>query len=189
MGAGVQFDPRGASGKRSATSRRARQSKACFGRRDLPIYKLDQAETIISFGADFVRLGSPVEYARQFAQFRAPKTPRWKLSSAMPPMSVRGSTRPPRSATNGSRRIRGPRARSRWRCSTCVVNQGWVSGGDAAGLKALDSPDYDPEKVGAEDRSSADQIKRIAAVVRTSREAPSRWPAPPIRSRTWRQSS
>ena len=46
-----------------------------FGRHDLPIYKLDQAETIISFGADFVETWrSPVEYARQFAQFRAPKT-------------------------------------------------------------------------------------------------------------------
>ena len=52
-----------------------------FGRRDLPIYKLDQAETIISFGADFVETWrSPVEYARQFAQFRAPKTRRGTLS-------------------------------------------------------------------------------------------------------------
>src|SRR5580698_729211 len=56
-------------------------AEACFGRRDLPIYKLDQAETIISFGADFVETwDSPVEYARQFAEFRAPKSRNGTLS-------------------------------------------------------------------------------------------------------------
>src|SRR5215469_2570113 len=48
--------------------------QTCFGRRDLPVYQLDQAETIISFGADFLETwGSPVEQTRQYAEFRTPR--------------------------------------------------------------------------------------------------------------------
>jgi anaerobic selenocysteine-containing dehydrogenase/Fe-S-cluster-containing dehydrogenase component len=47
---------------------------ACFGTRDLPIYRLDQADVIVSFGADFLETwGSPVEQTRQYASFRMPK--------------------------------------------------------------------------------------------------------------------
>src|SRR6202162_741845 len=45
-----------------------------FGRRDLPSYRIDQAEVLISFGADFLETWrSPIELARQYAEFRAPK--------------------------------------------------------------------------------------------------------------------
>jgi|SRR5579872_1695534 len=45
-----------------------------FGRRELPSYRLDQAEVLISFGADFLETWrSPIELARQYAEFRAPK--------------------------------------------------------------------------------------------------------------------
>jgi anaerobic selenocysteine-containing dehydrogenase/Fe-S-cluster-containing dehydrogenase component len=46
----------------------------CFGRRDQPVYQLDGAEVLVSFGADFLETwGSPVELTRQYAAFRAPR--------------------------------------------------------------------------------------------------------------------
>jgi anaerobic selenocysteine-containing dehydrogenase/Fe-S-cluster-containing dehydrogenase component len=52
-----------------------------FGRRDLPHYQLDQAEVLISFGADFLETWrSPIELSRQYAEFRAPKTRRDSLT-------------------------------------------------------------------------------------------------------------
>jgi anaerobic selenocysteine-containing dehydrogenase/Fe-S-cluster-containing dehydrogenase component len=137
-------------------------AEACFGRRDLPIYKLDQAETIISFGADFVETwNSPVEYARQFAQFRAPKTRNGSLSI-------------------GNAAYVGPRLNStaakcdEWVASNpgtegavamsvlnVIVNQGWASNGEASGLKEFVA-DYDPEKISVQTGVPADQIKRIA---------------------------
>jgi anaerobic selenocysteine-containing dehydrogenase/Fe-S-cluster-containing dehydrogenase component len=140
-------------------------AQACFGRRDLPIYKLDQAETIISFGADFVETwGSPVEYARQFAQFRAPRT--------------RGGT-----LSIGHAAYVGPRLNStaakcdEWVASNAgtegavamavlnvVLSQGWVASNSDADMGALKGlvADYDPEKISAQTGVSADQIKRIA---------------------------
>jgi len=54
---------------------------ACFGRRDLPIYQLDRADVIVSFGADFLETwGSPVEQTRQYADFRTPRMRRGGLS-------------------------------------------------------------------------------------------------------------
>ncbi len=48
-----------------------------FGRRDLPVYELDKAAFVVSFGADFIETwNSPVELARQYAAFRAPSTRR-----------------------------------------------------------------------------------------------------------------
>jgi anaerobic selenocysteine-containing dehydrogenase/Fe-S-cluster-containing dehydrogenase component len=140
-------------------------AQACFRRLDLPIYKLDQAETIISFDADFVETwGSPVEYARQFAQFRTPKMRNGNLSI-------------------GHAAYVGPRLNStaakcdEWVASNpgtegavamavlnVVVNQGWVapdSGVDVAKLKAF-TADYDPDKISAQTGVSADQIRRIA---------------------------
>ena len=43
-----------------------------FGTDDIPAYRLDKADFILSFGADFLETWlSPVEYARQYADFRA----------------------------------------------------------------------------------------------------------------------
>lgn len=56
-------------------------AEMCFGRRDLPVYHLDKAEVLISFGADFNETWrSPVELGRQYGEFRAPKTRQGKLS-------------------------------------------------------------------------------------------------------------
>src|SRR5262249_54753896 len=57
----------------SSEAARAAAQKA-FGRRDLPVYRLDLAGTLISFDSDFLETGdSPVEMARQFAEFKAPR--------------------------------------------------------------------------------------------------------------------
>jgi anaerobic selenocysteine-containing dehydrogenase/Fe-S-cluster-containing dehydrogenase component len=46
----------------------------CFRRGDLPVYRLDAADVILSFGADFLETWrSPVELTRQYAAFRAPR--------------------------------------------------------------------------------------------------------------------
>ena len=56
-------------------------AKTLFGRRDLPAYRIDQAEVLISFGADFLETWqSPVELARQYALFRAPQKRRGNLT-------------------------------------------------------------------------------------------------------------
>jgi anaerobic selenocysteine-containing dehydrogenase len=53
----------------------ARQAaKSCFGRSDLPFYRIDNASVLISFGADFLETWrSPVELARQYSDFRNPQ--------------------------------------------------------------------------------------------------------------------
>jgi molybdopterin-containing oxidoreductase family iron-sulfur binding subunit len=49
-------------------------AQRCFNRQELPVYQLDAAEVIVSFGADFLETYlSPVEFTRQFAAFRAPR--------------------------------------------------------------------------------------------------------------------
>jgi molybdopterin-containing oxidoreductase family iron-sulfur binding subunit len=49
-------------------------SELVFGRRDLPSYRIDQAEMLLSFRADFLETWrSPIELARQYAEFRVPK--------------------------------------------------------------------------------------------------------------------
>src|SRR5713101_2217347 len=49
-------------------------AELCFGRSDLPIYHLEAAEVVLSFGADFLETWrSPVEFTRQYAAFRAPR--------------------------------------------------------------------------------------------------------------------
>jgi len=56
-------------------------AKMLFGRRDLPAYRIDQAEVLISFGADFLETWqSPVELARQYSQFRTPQNRRGALT-------------------------------------------------------------------------------------------------------------
>jgi anaerobic selenocysteine-containing dehydrogenase/Fe-S-cluster-containing dehydrogenase component len=56
-------------------------AKTLFGRRDLPAYRIDQAEVLIAFDADFLETWqSPVELARQYALFRAPQKRRGNLT-------------------------------------------------------------------------------------------------------------
>ncbi len=60
----VTYDPVSASALIQA-------NEACFGQRVVPNYRFDQADVIVSFGADFLGTWiSPVEYARQYAANR-----------------------------------------------------------------------------------------------------------------------
>jgi anaerobic selenocysteine-containing dehydrogenase/Fe-S-cluster-containing dehydrogenase component len=139
--------------------------ESCFGRRDLPIYKLDRAETIISFGADFVETwGSPVEYARQFAEFRAAKTRNGTLSIGNaayvgPRLGTTAAQCDEWLASNP-----GTEGAVAMAVLNVVVNQGWVEPAAAADLPALKTmvADYDPDKVSARTGVPGEQIRKIA---------------------------
>jgi anaerobic selenocysteine-containing dehydrogenase/Fe-S-cluster-containing dehydrogenase component len=46
----------------------------CFGQEYIPVYSIDRARVLVSFGADFLETWrSPVELARQYAAFRHPR--------------------------------------------------------------------------------------------------------------------
>ena len=140
-------------------------AQTLFGRRDLPVYKLDQAETIISFGADFTETwGSPVEYARQFAEFRAPKMRKGQLSI--------GHT-----AYVGPRMNATAAKCDEWVAASPgtegavamavlheVLAQGWTANGAGTNVDSLKTfvADYDPDKVSAATGVSAGTIRRIA---------------------------
>jgi anaerobic selenocysteine-containing dehydrogenase/Fe-S-cluster-containing dehydrogenase component len=140
-------------------------AQALFGRRDLPIYKLDQAEALISFGADFTETwNSPVELARQFAEFRAPKMRKGQLSIG-------------NSAYVGPRMNATAAKCNEWLAATpgsegivamAILNeilaQGWASnnaGADLASLKAF-TAGYEADKVAAQTGVTPDAIKRAA---------------------------
>jgi anaerobic selenocysteine-containing dehydrogenase/Fe-S-cluster-containing dehydrogenase component len=140
-------------------------AEALFGRRDLPVYKFDQAETIISFGADFTETwGSPVEYARQFAEFRAPKMRKGQLSVGHtayvgPRMNATAAKCDEWLAANP-----GTEGAVAMAVLHEVLAQGWAAnngGADIDGLKTFVAG-YDPEQVSAAAGVSADAIKRIA---------------------------
>ena len=147
-------------------------AQAVFGRRDLPIYKLDQAETIISFGADFTETwGSPVEYARQFAEFRAPKTRKGQLSighSAYvgPRMNATAAKCDEWAAANP-----GTEGAVAMAVLNEILAQGWVANGAGADLESLKAftADYDPEKVSAANRRQRRHNQADRAMVRSGR--------------------
>src|SRR6266849_11191160 len=141
-------------------------AEVCFGRRDLPVYRLDQAETIISFDADFVETwGSPVEYARQYAEFRSPRMRKNGLTIG-------------RSAYVGARLNATAAKCDEWVAANpgtegvlamgvlnVVVTQRWVApnaGIDAAALKNFVAP-YDPDTVSKQTGVSAETIKRLGS--------------------------
>ncbi len=113
-------------------------AKACFGRTDLPVYRIDQAEALVSFGADFLETwGSPVEYARQYAAFRAPRP-------------LHGGTVVGRSAYVGPRLSMTAAKCDQWVAArpgteglvalgvlNVLVNQGWLPHDSGVDLEAL----------------------------------------------------
>jgi anaerobic selenocysteine-containing dehydrogenase/Fe-S-cluster-containing dehydrogenase component len=141
-------------------------TEVCFGRRDLPVYRLDQAETIISFDADFVETwGSPVEYARQYAEFRSPRMRKNGLTIG-------------RSAYVGARLNATAAKCDEWVAANpgtegvlamgvlnMVVTQGWVApnaGVDAAALRNFVAP-YDTDTVSKQTGVSAETIKKLGS--------------------------
>jgi len=114
---------------------------ACFGTRDLPVYRLDRAEAIVSFGADFLETwGSPVEYCRQYAEFRAPKMRHGEL------VIGKCAYVSPRLGTTGAKSDRWVQAKPGTEgvlamgVLNVLANQGWLapdSGIDVSALKAF----------------------------------------------------
>ena len=125
-------------------------AEMCFGRRDLPVYHLDKAEVLISFGADFNETWrSPVELARQFAGFRAPQMRRGKLAIGYayyvsPRMSVTAGR-----CDEWIPAPAGAEAAIALSVLNVILSQGWVSPNaqvDVAGLKSFVAS-YDPASV------------------------------------------
>lgn len=143
-------------------------SKELFGRRDLPAYRIDQAEVLISFGADFLETWqSPVELMRQYAQFRTPKERRGSLTIGRaiyvgPRLSMTASKCDDWIATMPT-----AEADIAWSVLNVVVKQRWVSedAGQksqvalAARSKAL--ANYDPAAVSARTGVPAETIMKL----------------------------
>jgi molybdopterin-containing oxidoreductase family iron-sulfur binding subunit len=140
-------------------------AQACFGRRDLPVYELDQAEAIISFGADFLETwGSPVENCRQYAEFRRPKMRKDALSIG------KCAYISPRLGTTGGKAdlwvqaYPGTEGVLAMGVLNAVVNQGWIAQGagiDAGALKEFVAA-YDPHTVSETTGVPVEKITRLA---------------------------
>ena len=138
---------------------------ACFGRRDLPVYKLDQAETIISFGADFLETwGSPVEQARQYADFRAPKMRKGGLTIG------KSAYVGPRLGTTGAKCDEwvaanpGTEGAVAMAVLNLVANQGWAkrdSGIDIGAVKNFAAA-HEPQPVSQQSGVPVETINKLA---------------------------
>lgn len=139
-------------------------AKACFGRDDLPFYKIDQAQALLSFDADFLGTwGSPVEYHRQYAVFRTPKPRRGQLALARatyvgPRMSMTAAKCDEWVAT-----APGSEAAVALSVLNVLVKQGWVSHNSGVDLDALRQfvADYDPAGVAQKIGVPAEAITRM----------------------------
>ncbi|HVB79462.1 MAG TPA: molybdopterin-dependent oxidoreductase [Candidatus Binataceae bacterium] len=139
-------------------------AKASFGRDDLPFYRIDQADALISFGADFLSTwGSPVEYHRQYAAFRTPKQRRGQLTLARatfvgPLMTMTAAKCDEWVATNP-----GDEAAVALSVLNVLVKQGWVSHNSGVDLDALRKlvADFEPAAVAQKTGVSAESIMRM----------------------------
>ena len=148
----------------STESRRA-AGKSVFGRRDLPVYRIDQADTLISFGSDFLETGdSPVEYARQFATFRTPRQHRNGLDYGR---SFYVGPRMSMTAGKCDRWIPaapGSEAQIAWSILHVLIAQRWVSQNSGVDLNALTTlvAAYDPASVSQRTGVPAETIVAMA---------------------------
>src|SRR5580658_10430501 len=135
-----------------------------FKRRDLPAYRIDQAEVLISFSADFIETWrSPVELARQYAAFRAPRERRGALTIGRafyvgPRMSLTASK-----CDDWISIAPSAEADIAWSVLHVMVAQRWVSqnsGVDLAAISAL-AANYDPAAVSARTGVSIEQITKM----------------------------
>jgi anaerobic selenocysteine-containing dehydrogenase/Fe-S-cluster-containing dehydrogenase component len=137
----------------------------CFGQEYTPVYSIDRAKVLVSFGADFVETWhSPVELARQYAAFRAPTHgpggAHFGLSYYVGPrMSLTASRCDHWFATRPG--LEGAVALAMLRV---IVDRNLVHPGagiDMAALRQFVAP-YDPAKVSAMTGVSAKDIERMA---------------------------
>ncbi|MBV8356624.1 MAG: 4Fe-4S dicluster domain-containing protein [Deltaproteobacteria bacterium] len=141
-------------------------AQACFGRRDQPVYRLDRAEAIISFGADFLETwGSPVEYSRQYAEFRAPKMRNGGLSIGKcayisPRLGITGAK-----ADYWVQAHPGTEGVLAMGVLNAVVNQGWIAHGTSINAGALKEfvAAHDPHTVSETTGVPVEVITRLAS--------------------------
>jgi molybdopterin-containing oxidoreductase family iron-sulfur binding subunit len=136
-----------------------------FGRRDLPSYRIDQAEVLISFGADFLETWrSPIELARQYAEFRAPKNRGGALTIGR---AIYVGPRFNMTAAKCDEWIASPAGAGAMLALAILhvmLAQGWVqsnSGIDVAALRGF-AASYDPASVSQKTGVSAERISTIA---------------------------
>ena len=140
-------------------------SKTCFGRDDLPFYRIDKADALISFGADFLSTwGSPVEYHRQYAQFRTPRERRGQLSLARatyvgPAMTMTAGKCDEWIAVNP-----GDEAAIALSVLSVLLKQGWISNKSGVNVDALRKMTADFEVTAVAQRTGvpAEAITRMA---------------------------
>jgi len=135
-----------------------------FGRRDLPVYRLDQAEVLISFGADFLETWqSPVELARQYAEFRTPRRRRGSLDIG------RAYYVGPRLGLTAARcdewiaAAPGAQAQIAWSVLHVMIAERWISQNSHVDLPALTAmaAAHDPASVSARTGVPAETIRRM----------------------------
>ena len=139
-------------------------AKMLFGRRDLPAYRIDQAEVLISFGADFLETWqSPVELARQYSQFRTPQNRRGALTIGRatyvgPRLSMTASKCDDWIAT-----APGAQADVAWSVLNVLVKTGKVSQSSGFDLVALGKAveNFDPAATSARTGVPVETITRL----------------------------
>ena len=133
----------------------------CFGRRDLPVHRLDAATCVVSFGADFLETWrSPVEYGRQYAAFRVPRgTDTSRVGRLVYVGSRFGLT-----AANGDEWLStraGGEAAAALAILHAVARQ-LADGPDLAAVRRFTAP-YVPEAMAEVSGVSPDDVARVAA--------------------------
>jgi molybdopterin-containing oxidoreductase family iron-sulfur binding subunit len=139
-------------------------AKTIFGRRDIPSYRIDQAEVLISFGADFLETWqSPVELARQYSLFRTPQKRRGTLAIGRaiyvgPRLSMTASKCDDWIAT-----APGAEAEIAWSVLNVMVKQRWVSQNSGFDLAALAKAvaNFDPAATSARTGVPVETITRL----------------------------
>ncbi len=148
-----------------ASEPRRAAAQTVFGRRDLPVYRIDQAETLIAFNSDFLETGeSPVEHTRQFAAFRAPRQHRNGLDMG------RAFYVGPRMSMTAGRCDRwisaapGDEAQIAWSILHVLIAQRWVSQNSGVDLGALTAmvAAYDPASTSQRTGVSVEAITGMA---------------------------
>ena len=139
-------------------------AEVCFGRRDVPVYHLDRAEVIVSFGADFLETwGSPIEQTRQYAEFRTPRMRKAGLTIG------RSAYVSPRMGLTGAKADEwiganpGTEGAVAMAVLNVIVNQGLArgTGYDAAAIKEV-AAGFDPATVSKKADVPISQITKLA---------------------------
>jgi len=139
-------------------------AKTLFGKRDLPSYRIDQAEVLISFGADFLETWqSPVELARQYSLFRTPRERHGRLAIG------RATYVGPRLGMTASKcddwiaTAPGAEADVAWSVLNVLIKQRWVSQNSGLDLAALTRAvaNFDPAATSARTGVPVETITRL----------------------------